>query len=385
MGKTRVINKIWQFIATNLDKDTIVIYGGAGAGKSYTVARYLIYRALLEPLRILVVRKVMRSLRDSVYPIIREALSEMDVEYQDKIAEFRILIKDSEIWLRGLDNPEKLKSSEFNMIWLEEATECTKDDFLYLQMRLRRKSKSLNQMFITFNPVNVEWLVELVKDKNVPSLRVTYNDNPFLNKEYSELLEQLKHENEELYQIYTLGEFATPQTIIYTNWDVVNNQPTKLDDVFYGLDFGFNNPTCLLKVGIKDNEIYVLDELYRSHLTNSELIEQLKELNVSKNVPIFADSAEPDRIKEIQQAGYWIQGVKKNVKDGIDKVKRRKINIINSCVNTIREIKNYSWRKKGDTILDEPVKFDDHAMDALRYAITGYFEQSKPNIYVLDI
>jgi phage terminase large subunit len=77
--------------------------------------------------------------------------------------------------------------------------------------------------------------------------------------------------------------------------------------------------------------------------------------------------------------------VKKNVKDGIDKVKRRKINIINSCVNTIREIKNYSWRKKGDTILDEPVKFDDHAMDALRYAITGYFEQSKPNIYVLDI
>lgn len=385
MNKTRAINKIWQFLSQNSDKEVIVVYGGAGAGKSYTIARWLLYKAVSEELRILIARKVMRSLRDSVYLIIKEALAEMGIEYEERASEFKIKLDKSEIFFRGMDNPEKLKSAEFNIIWIEEATELTKDDFLYLKLRLRRKTKTNNIMVLSFNPVNVEWLMDLVNHEDVPALRVVHRDNPFLNDEYRKMLDELKNENIELYQIYALGEFATPQTIIYTNWDIINEPPRSFDDIIYGLDFGYNNPTCLLKIGWRDQEIYILDELYQTHLTNSELIERLKELDVSKNSPIFADSAEPDRIREIQQAGYWIQGVAKNVKNGIDQVKRRKIHILSHCVNTIREIKNYSWRKKGDIILDEPVKFDDHSMDAIRYAVTGYLEQSKPSIRMLDV
>ena len=97
----------------------------------------------------------------------------------------------------------------------------------------------------------------------------------------------------------------------------------------------------------------------------------------NKNAEIYADSAEPARIEEITRAGFNVYPAKKEVKNGIDYIKRKKIYIHESCANTIKEIQSYKWKEKKDgEILDEPVKFLDHAMDALRYAVYTHQNQA---------
>ena len=162
----------------------------------------------------------------------------------------------------------------------------------------------------------------------------------------------------------------------------------EVDDIFYGLDFGYNNPTALIEIRMKDGVLYERELLYQTNLTNSELIDLLKQLIVKKTSPIYADPSEPARIEEIYKAGYNIIGAEKSVKDGIDFVKRQKIKIANTSSNLIKEKKNYKWKvDKNNNVLDEPVKFNDHLMDAERYAIYTHlkdrvsFEKSKFEIY----
>lgn len=142
----------------------------------------------------------------------------------------------------------------------------------------------------------------------------------------------------------------------------------------YGLDFGYNHPTALLFVGVTGDDVYVQEVIYETGLTNRDLIDKMKALGVSKKVLIKADSAEPDRIKEIALAGYNITGVekyKRYKKERIDNLKRRKIHITRDSANTIKEIKNWKWKtdKATGQVLDEPIDFMDHAMDALLYAV----------------
>ncbi|HEY8541382.1 MAG TPA: terminase large subunit, partial [Pseudothermotoga sp.] len=93
---------------------------------------------------------------------------------------------------------------------------------------------------------------------------------------------------------------------------------------------------------------------------------------------IYADSAEPARIEEIARAGFNIYPAKKDVKDGIDFLKRKMIYLYKDCTNTIKEIQMYKWKEnKNGEILDEPVKFNDHAMDAMRYAVYTYQNRAR--------
>lgn len=126
----------------------------------------------------------------------------------------------------------------------------------------------------------------------------------------------------------------------------------------------------MIKIGIKDNEYWIIDELYETKLTNADLIEKMKARGISGNDYIYADSAEPNRIEELNRAGFMVFPAEKSVKDGIDFVKRQKLYIYKHCQNTIREIQNYKWKEDKDgNVLDEPVKFMDHSLDAIRYAM----------------
>lgn len=387
-ARVKVIKKIYAFLQECRKQKEIVVYGGAGSGKSYTVAQFLIIEKLLSNRnkRLLVTRKYNPSLRVTTWQLIHEILNELEIPYmENKTEQVLQLPRRNEIYFRGLDDAEKIKSSEFNYIWMEEATEFDYEDYLQLKLRLRRATNSVNQMFLTFNPV-AGWTQKQFFEQesdDVATLHTTYIDNPFLDIEYTKMLELLKEQDKAYYQIYTLGEYAILKNKVYNNYVIVKDVPAKFDEIVYGLDFGYNNPTACLKVGIKDDDIYILDELYETHLTNEDLIEKLKDFIDNRYDEIYSDT-EPDRIKEIERAGFNIRAAKKakqKVANGIDLLKRKKIYIHESCVNTIDEIKNYKYKEdsKGN-ILDEPVKFKDHAMDAMRYAceyFMGYDETAR--------
>ena len=391
--RVKVIKKIYSFLKNSEKQKEVVVYGGAGSGKSYTVAQFLIIEKLLSNRnkRLLVTRKYNPSLRVTTWKLIHELLDEFKIPYiENKTEQVLQLPRRNEIYFRGLDDAEKIKSSEFNYIWMEEATEFDYEDYLQLKLRLRRATNSVNQMFLTFNPV-AGWTQKQFFEQesdDVAILHTTYVDNPFLVKEYTEMLELLKEQDEAFYQIYTLGQFAILKNKIYNNYQIVSKIPENFDEIIYGVDFGYNNPSVVLEIGLKDDNIYITKELYETRLTNEELIEKLKYFVKNKNAEIYADSAEPDRIKEIERAGFNIRAAKKakqKVANGIDLLKRKKIYIHETCTNTIKEIQSYKWKEKKDgEILDEPVKFLDHAMDAMRYACEYFmaYDETARNIKI---
>lgn len=389
-ARVKVIKKIYAFLQECRKQKEIVVYGGAGSGKSYTVAQFLIIEKLLSNRnkRLLVTRKYNPSLKVTTWQLIHELLSELEIPYlENKTEQVLQLPRRNEIYFRGLDDAEKIKSAEFNYIWMEEATEFDFEDYLQLKLRLRRATTSVNQLFLTFNPV-AGWTQKQFFEQesdDVAILHTTYLDNPFLDIEYTKMLELLKDQDEAYYQIYTLGRYAILKNKIYNNYQVVSRMPEMYDEIIYGVDFGFNNPSVILEIGLKDDNIYITKELYETRLTNEELIERLKTFVYSKNAEIYADSAEPARIEEISRAGFNVYPAEKSVKDGIDFVKRKMIYLYEECANAAREIQMYKWKedRKGN-VLDEPVKFNDHAMDALRYAVYTYYKWNKNRVSVFE-
>lgn len=373
--RIKVIGKIYKFLLECRKQRNVVVYGGAGSGKSYTVAQFLIIERLmkLRNKRLLVTRKYNPSLRVTSYQLIKEILNDLKIPYKElKTEQIISLPRRNEIYFRGLDDPEKIKSSEFNYIWMEEATEFDYEDYLQLKLRLRRQTECGNQMYLTYNPV-AGWTQKAffeTESDDVAILKTTYEDNPFLDEEYIRALLNLKEQDETYFQIYTLGEYAEARNQIFSNYKIIEKLPSSYDVIVYGVDFGFNNPTVILEVGIKDDDIYILKEFYKTQITNNELIQELEYFVKDKNCEIYADSAEPSRIEEISRAGFNIYPAKKSVKDGIDFLKRKMIYLYKECTNAYREIQLYKWKEdKNGNILDEPVKFNDHAMDALRYAV----------------
>ena len=318
--------------------------------------------------------------------LMKELLQEYLIPYEDLKSEQLIRLPNgSEILFRGIDDPEKIKSQEFNYIWMEEATEFTERDYQQLRLRLRRATAGQrNQLYMTFNPVP-SWIKTYFfderKEEDVDILHTTYLDNPFLDSEYISILEELQEQDRVYYQIYTLGEFAELKHLIYTHYELVDEVPVSFDEIIYGLDFGYNNPTACLKIGIKDQYVWVIDEIYQSHLTNADLIELLKDFVEPRHAFIYCDSAEPQRIEELRRAGFNARPSEKDVKLGIDFVKRQRLSILRKCVNTIKEIKSYKWKEDAQgEILEVPVKFMDHAMDALRYAVFTHLKRGKARV-----
>ena len=388
-NRVKTIGKIYRFLQQARAKE-VVVYGGAGSGKSYTVAQFLIIDKLLSQRNkyLLIARKYNPSLRLTSYRLVLDVLNKLNVPYlEHKVDQTIELPRRNVIFFRGIDQPEKIKSAEFNYIWMEEATEFEYGDYLQLKLRLRRATETKNQMFLTYNSLD-GWTKKQFYDRvdsDVEVLHTWYVDNPFLDEEYVQTLEKLIEQDEAFYRIYALGEYAEIKNKIYSNYTITNEMPASFDEVIYGLDFGYNNPTACLRIGIKDNNIYILDELYERYKTNQELIEMLRDFVTEPNAPIYCDSAEPQRIQELIQAGYYAMPSDKSVKDGIDFIKRHKIYITENCANTIKEIESYKWREdKEGNLLEEPVKFMDHTMDALRYAVYTHLCRMQTKIFTKD-
>ena len=354
------------------DKRINVIYGGAGSGKSYSIAQLFIRRLYEEEnIRMLVLRKTLPALRITAYRLVQDILKEYELPFKLNKSEMIIKVGSSEILFKSLDDPEKIKSYEGNYLWIEEATEVNYEDFIQLNLRLRRKNKdNINQMYLTFNPISrFHWLnMQLIEGsrEDIAIHHSTYKDNPFLTPEYIAELEGLTDEN--FYKIYTRGEFGELRNVIYSNYVVKDISKIVPEEIIYGIDFGWNNENAIIEIAIKDNEYYLTERLYATQLTNNDLIEKMNTI-IKPSVTIYADSAEPARIEEIARAGFDIYAANKNVLDGIDHVKSHKLHIDKNSVNLINEIRAYKYKEDRDgNVKEDPVKFRDHLLDALRYS-----------------
>jgi phage terminase large subunit len=364
-------------------KPILLNIGGARSSKSYSILQLLLMFFVSKPKKkILITRKTGPALKGTAYKVFVDMLVDLGIYDQvehnktDRTFSFR----GNYLAFLSIDDPLKIRSSEWNYIFMEEANEFDWQDFIVLKTRLSAPTTDddPNKIFLALNPSDEHgWIHQKLEiQDNVEVIRSTYKDNPFLSKEYIGALEELKNQDQTFYKIFTLGEWATPTNIIYTRWDLVDDLPLIPDEVFYGLDFGFNNPSACVKVAVKDREIFVDQILCESKLTNADLMERLNFLRGEPS-QVYADCAEPNRIEEMRREGFSVYPAEKSVSDGIDMLKRFTIHITKRSADVISEIRSYKWKEDpaGNPKEGEPVKFRDHLLDALRYAVyTHYIE-----------
>lgn len=382
-------------------KRYIVMKGSAGSGKSMDTAQHYILRLMQDKGRNLVcIRKSDITNRDSTFAELTGAIYRMFGDAADRYwqvnkspMQLTCKVNGNKIIFRGVNDDkqrEKLKSITFQRgkltdVWIEEATELTQADFEIIDDRLRGQlpEGQFYQIRMTFNPVNKNHWIKKVffdaPDENTFCHHSTYLQNRFVDDAYKARMERRKLVDPEGYQIYGLGEWGEIGGLILHNWEIseCSGNLNDYDDVAIGQDFGFNHADAILLLGWKDENIYILREIYVYEKDTAEII-QIAD-GFPKNRQMWCDSAEPDRIKMWSKAGYRAKGVDKggsagSVKAQIDWLKQRKIFVDPSCINTIKELQQWKWKKDERTgeYLDDPVPFQDDAMAALRYGVEGW-------------
>lgn len=388
-------NPVYLPLLNNKHRFTL-LYGGAGSGKSHFAVQKMILKALKYPNRkILVVRKVQNTIRNSIFALFMEQLEAMNLKQHVNATTANMKIdlpNGSQFLFVGMDDPEKIKSiASIDDIVIEEATDLTIDDFSQLNLRLRSNAEN-QQIHLMFNPVSkTNWVYKyffVQEQPNTIILKTTYKDNRFLPQSYIDTLEDYKKNNPMYYTIYALGNFGSLGKKVFENWkaedfDVKQLIKSNQDLVTcIGLDFGFtNDPTTIMfsLADFKNKKLYVVQETYEKGLLNNEIADIIIDNNYYKQV-IFADSAEPKSIEELKRLGIRkITGVKKgagSINQGIQYMKQFEIIIHTSCKNTIAEFKDYSFKK--DKITGEYLnEFTgaDHCIDAIRYSLNRYRER----------
>ena len=391
-------------------KRYIVMKGSAGSGKSVDTAQNYILRLMKDKGRNLVcIRKADITNRDSTFAELTGAIYRMFGDKAERYwkintspLQLTFRKNGNKIIFRGMNDDkqrEKLKSITFQKgkltdVWIEEATEITQADFEIIDDRLRGQlpEGQFYQIRMTFNPVNKNhWIKKVffdIPDPNVLTHHSTYLGNRFIDEAYRARMERRKLVDPEGYLIYGLGEWGEIGGLILHNWEVkeVSQNLQDYDDIAIGQDFGFNHANAILLLGWKDGNIHIISELYGFEKDSSEWIMEAQKAGLPKRKQMWCDSAEPDRIKMWKDAGFRARAVSKeqnSVKAQIDWLKGgtvkgkkvdRKIYVHPHCVNTIKELQQWKWKKdeKSGEYLDEPVPIMDDAMAALRYGVEGW-------------
>ena len=348
----------------------IVEQGGTRSGKTFNILIWLIVQLYSRKgLVVSVVRKTFPSLRTSVmrdFFQILENVGLYDVNNHNK-TESTYKINGGFIEFISVDTPQKIRGRKRNICFVNEGNEITKEDYFQLNIR------TTERMIIDFNPSEDFWIYEEVTPRSDCDFHITtYLDNPFLPPELIHEIERLKDVDEFYWKVYGLGQMAAIQGVVFTNWESndFNADEKKLKG--YGMDFGFtNDPTTLIEVREQGGELWLRELIFQVGLTNQDIAEKLKDLKIESS--IVADSAEPKSIEELRREGFNVRGARKgadSIRNGIDLLRRYKINIHPNSTNLIKEFKSYKMKQDANgNFGNVPVDKFNHGIDAVRYFV----------------
>jgi len=367
----------------------VAVRGGANAGKTYSISDKLLMQPIIQPgvpLKAMIVRKTLPRLRTTVLEIIEKRARLFGLPFNlnqnymiAQVLNLRLIFTS----LNNKDDFEKIKSqTDIDFIWCNEVAELREPDYEMLLTRIRGGQGSFSQMITDFNPIGkTSWVFERFYQKNignVEKLKYTILDNPWAKKSEVERLMATNLYNHNFYKIYFEGEWGELEGVIY-DWDIVPAPPGNPDEIFYGGDFGYSvDPATLIKIYRKADEFWLEEVFYETGLTNPDIAKKVKAAKAEKAVSYW-DSAEPKSIQELYDLGINAKPCTKgpdSVRAGVDYLQSKKIHIIDGSEYIAREQKSYVRKQDKDgRNLPEPVDFDNHAMDAIRYGIYSHMKQ----------
>jgi phage terminase large subunit len=380
-------------------RSRVLAYGGSRSGKTFLICVLIVKRAAEhQGSRHLIARLRYSHARGSIWlDTLREAVAFWGLEAEWKESDHYVKIGDSEIWVDGLDDKErveKILGREYATIFLNEVSQIAYPTVTTVLTRLAQKvTDSRNIAFFDCNPPSkFHWTYKMfiqgvdpesgekLDPKHYGCLQMNPTDNTeHLPDGYIEDILQHLPENQQ--RRFLRGEFGDAQGVIFTGWEIVDDIPEEIINRgkhSVGLDFGFSvDPTAMVDIYLYGDEVFIDELLYTDGLTNQAIGALIKSTGIT--VPIYADSAEPKSIEELRRLHIDVRGAKKgpdSIRQGIDWLLSKKLRVTRRSVNVQAELQNYVWKTNRDgRELPEPIDDFNHAIDALRYG-TQPFKRS---------
>ena len=384
-----------EFVATDRQAELIddktrflLITGSAGSGKTIFCCLKTILYAIEHPYaRVGVFRSTLPALRETAWLEIRTLLDKFQIEYEENKTNAIITLSNkATISFTPLDDSKKIRSLNLDYVFVEQCEEVSEEVFDELALRVRGEVSlaDYGQILLIAQPsAKTHWIYKRfyqikANDDDYKVEHFSYLDNPYLKEEQRKYYESLKETNYDRWRTHALGEWISSSKQIFTNNWSVGFDRTFFDFYIGGCDYGWNNPSCFLLIGFYDDEAYIIDEVYGSEMTTSDFLDKIRDMLHSHSLSfndidsVYADASDPESIEIFCREGLNTYPSVKNVKAKIDTARETKIHVAENCVNLIRELPQYEWKKsKNGDILDEPQKVNDHAIDSMCYGIYG--------------
>jgi len=369
------------------------LYGGRGSGKSHCFAALVVLKMAEQPgLRVVCVREVQRSIADSVKQLLEDKIAAFRLEHFFKVMDAEIVgANGSRCIFRGMQNhtAASIKSlSGFQVAWIEEAQTISQKSLELLTPTIREPG---SEIWASWNPENEDDPIDVFMRQNEEDddflvMRVNWDDNPWFPDELRVDMERDKRRDPDKYAHVWLGEYrGLSEARVFRNWRVEEMEPPESARWFYGVDWGFaQDETAGIRCCIpQDGVLYIDAEVYELGVPTEALPSFLNGLPDATRWPIRADNARPETIDYVRRHGFpKLRAARKgkgSVEDGVTFLQGMDIVVHPRCVNVIRELRTYQYKTDPRTGEVLPVIEDknNHAIDALRYAVEGLHRRGK--------
>ena len=349
--------------------------GGIGSGKSWAGA----VKGLLQcdrPTLGLVIAPTYPMLRDATWRSYQEVAGAAIREFNK--GEFVARIGQAEVLFRSADKPDRLRGPNIHWAHIDEAAMCPAQTWEIVIGRLRASGQA-GPCWVTTTPRGRNWLWD--KREQIRLFRARTKDNPHISREFVASLEMAytgQFSRQELG-----GEFVSFEGLVYEEFTRETHAVTKAGPwrrVIAGIDEGYTNPAVILAIGLdSDDRAHIIEEFYQRRVLQGDVVAAAARMREQYGINEFwADPSAAGLIAEMQANNLPVMPANHAVMPGIQAVKARmavqgdgmpRLTVDPANVNTISEFESYVWKDGKRGMKDEPEKVNDHAMDALRYAV----------------
>ena len=375
-----------QFEALQFETQFGLVCAGSQGGKTFTGCCWTINK--IEQI------KGIGCIVAPTYKILQQSTLQkfflMFPQYRKYYKEQRGVIELSEtnkVFLRSADNPSGLEGLTLDWAWLDEAGLMSRLVWTIMRARV---SISQGQLFLTTTPYNMGWIYEdfYLPWKNKADDGLSFfswksTDNKRFSKKFFEA-ERRRLRPEEFARRYC-GEFKKMHGLVYNlnEKQIIDIQQLSNINYICGIDWGYKNPSAIIILGITPNAVYVVDEWKETEKTTAQIIEVSKHyISLYHIINIYPDPAEPDRIKELLNAGIQSNSVSKDIKGGVSYMQQlineNKFFVFKKNKYFLDEINSYHYPENNN--IDVPVKSNDHLLDGCRYALFSYQLNKRTNL-----
>ncbi len=398
------VNKVYEPLFLKKAR-YFILMGGRGAGRSTVASQYANSKLVApEYFRCAIMRYILGDIRNSIYREITDRAEENEIKEALQINDSQMSIHYGANSINAVgfkkssgDQKAKLKSlANYNCVIIEEADEIPEEDFIQLDDSLRTLKGEITIILLFNPPPKDHWIIRRwfvlekseKKDFYIPKLKPEITDTIFIHSSFEDNITNISEESISNYRAYettkpdhywNMIRGLVPEVVkgkIYSNWQIIDDIPFEARLERRGLDFGYtNDPTALIDI-YKYNGGFIFDEqLYQKGMSNAQIYNVNESLEEPQTL-VMADSAEPKSIDELSLLGMNILPAVKgpgSVNQGIQFIKNQKISVTRRSFHLIKEYNNYAWMtdKDGNT-LNDPKDLFNHAMDAIRYALSAY-------------